>query len=602
MLLTLSSMVEARTTFVAPDLPGDRSKVVYDSHRNVYIDRNTWFDLWTLGLPDDHPIRKSMRGEAEYPPVAKTEWAVRKDLPAGSASKPRSMACSKSRKSKFVLINVEQTLNEMQSDQTGYRVWPHLGLIFVGTAANMEGWDVVMWDELVKGPVPLDTLVESGDIVGLSLVVTGIERGISLARQAKALGAKHVIAGNDSAIFRANQVMSQSDRPIDAVFTTNSVAAVRKFFREIVRSDIRSLDIPGVQLTTGCEPRSNEPSRLKLELASRKDGAFDKDDVFIVPKLDLYPHWDEVWRNYRATFGHKHSNPDTVKNAIALFAQGCTRTRGTDVCSYCTIAGVADIRVPSEDVLARSAEAYKNFGIDMVFNVTDSAYEMADLVRKLQALGIGFPAMTIYGRAQGIARNPRLLTEWRKVATERLLVNVGMDSGSDDMLLRGVVKSSVEVGGSRIEENREAVKRIREAGAHLHYSLIFGSPGESKETCEKSIEFLEWTVAELGHQLDICETDIYWLNFGSPASRVYKDFDYARYLASLAGKEISVDQWTEGFARFADELVTPISVEKAWYRFFTRIDFDTAQAYNERAAQIMAVHTGSIRGRAFRPV
>jgi hypothetical protein len=226
---------------------------------------------------------------------------------------------------------------------------------------------------------------------------------------------------------------------------------------------------------------------------------------------------------------------------------------------------------------------------------------MHKVVKMLQELGASWKAMTIYGRAQGVAQNPHLLDEWQKVATERLFINVGMDSGSDDMLLKGVVKSSVEGCGSRLEENREAVRRIRQAGAHLHYSLIFGSPGESKKTCESSIRFLEWTIEVLGHQLDICETDIYWLNFGSPASRVFYDYSYAQRLAGLAGKFISQDDWRREFVRYAETLVVPMCVEESWYRHFTNIDLETAQAYNQRAAKIMARHTGSIRGRAFRP-
>ncbi len=501
---------------------------------------------------------------------------------------------------RLILINVEQMLNEQTGDSRQYRVWPHLGLIFVGTVAHEEGFEVIIHDEYAVGAVPLEKLVKPGDIVGLSLVVSGMDRGITLAREAKRLGARYVIAGNDSVIFRANQVMAIPDHPIDVVFTSNSLTAVRRFFREIGEDNIGQLQIPGVQITTGGEVRSNERERLLFELNTRKSAGVDQDNVFVVPKLELYPHWDELWANYRTTFGHKHSNPGSVKNAIALFAQGCTRTRSSDVCSYCSIAGVADVRIPSRDMMARSIEAYSDFGVDMVFNTTDSVYEMHKVVKMLQELGASWKAMTIYGRSQGVVHNPHLLDEWQKVATERLLINVGMDSGSDDMLLKGVVKSSI-TDGSRLEENREAVRRIRQAGAHLHYSLIFGSPGESLESCESSIRFLEWTIDVLGHQLDICETDIYWLNFGSPASRVFHDYSYAQRLAGIARKTISQDEWRREFVHYAETLVVPMCVEESWYHHFTKIDLSTAQAYNQRAAEIMAKHTGSIRGRAFRP-
>lgn len=505
---------------------------------------------------------------------------------------------------RFVLINVEETLLDLTKEtDRQYRVWPHLGLLFVGTAAYEEGYEVVLWDELVQGKAPLDQLVQPGDIVGFSLVVTGIERGMQLAHQAKRLGARYCIAGNDSAIFRSKQILSLPDKPIDAVFTGNSVVAVRNFFREIGHTPIEAIRINGVETTADHQLRSNEPSQLHAELAARKLLAPSiRDDVFIVPKLDLFgqEYWDEVWANYRSQFGHKHFNPDTVRNAIALFAQGCTRTRGTDVCSYCTIAGVGDIRFPSDHYLLHTAEAYQRFGIDMVFNATDSVLEMASVVEAMKRQSIRWNAMTIYGRAQGIVRNPDLVDEWLSVVNDRLLINVGMDSGDDTLLRQGVVKSSI-VDGSRLTENQKAVRIIKASGAHLHYSLIFGIPGESLESCERSIEFLEWTVQTLGSQLDIAETDKYWLNYGSPASRVFHDYEHAVHLAGMAGKTISKTEWRTHFASHAEHLVVPMHVEESWYRFFTTIDIDTADSFNNRAAAIMAKHTGSIRGRAFKP-
>lgn len=595
-IVVLALLIKPEYVHALPDFSKwpDPNKIRFHQSNSAYYDHTLEGEMWAISSSDSEPTK--------VPTEEKLVVGIRKDL-FNQKTTYFIIAAAYTTKSygRLILVNVEQILNEQSGDNQQYRVWPHLGLIFVGTVADEEGYEVEIWDEYAAGSVPLEKLVRPGDIVGLSLVVTGIERGIILARQAKALGAAHVIAGNDSAIFRANQLMSLPDNPIDAVFTGNSLTAVRRFFREVKEKPISAMNIPGMQITAGCEARSNERVRLLLELDARKSEGIDHDDVFIAPKLELYPHWETLWTNYRATFGHKHSNPETVKNAISLFAQGCTRTRGSDVCSYCTIAGVADVRVSSREMMMRMIASYEAFGIDMIYNATDSIFEMQKVVKMLEELRASWKSMTIYGRAQGIARNPHLLEEWQKIATERLLVNVGMDSGSDNMLMKGVIKSSVAGCGSRLEENREAVRRIREAGAHLHCSLIFGSPSESKESCDSSIQFLHWMTSELGSQLDICETDVYWLNFGSPVSKVFHDFEYAQYLASLAGKTISRDEWYRAFVQHADELVVPIHVEEAWYRHFTQISFDDAQAYNARAAEIMRRHTGSIRGRAFRP-
>ncbi len=512
---------------------------------------------------------------------------------------------------RLVLVNVEQTILDLTSEKDKqYRVWPHLGMLYVGTVAHEEGWDVVLWDELVQGHSDLASLVEPGDVVGLSIVVTGIERGVELAKQAKTLGAECVIAGNDSAAFRVNQLLTLPGRPIDAVFNSNRLRPIRLFFKHFGKyfetKDLKYMRNPGMDGRPGAKERSNVRSVLVSELKTRKQlertGSFELEDVFIVPKFDLFPqsYWDEVWANYRQVFGHKDRNGYAVRNGIALFAQGCTRTRGTDVCSYCTIADVADIRIPSEEYLRRTLEAYERFGIRTIYNVTDSAYEMQPLVKRLQNVGASLDALTIYGRAQGIAQHPELLDEWLQIVDDRLLINVGMDSGDARILEQGVLKSSLGKG-SRLEENYEAVRRVNGSGANLFYSLIFGSPGETRESCERSIEFLEWSIATLGSQLDVVETDYFWLNFGSPAGRVFTDYDYAQSLATISGKSISREEWYESFAKHSNELIVPWSAEQAWYRHFTDIDTDVAQGYNQRVVAIMARHEGSISGRAYKP-
>lgn len=610
LLIPLLALSLIKVDFMTvPAYGWDESLVAYDSRENSYTYTPSWENWMAYSNAEE---RSKMLTPVKIPAKKKMNFSFRQEI---FTDDKRQLAASmfpvgfmkKDQRRRFVLINVEETiLDKTKESDRQYRVWPHLGLLFVGTAAHEENWDVVLWDELVQGHVDLETLIQPGDIVGFSLVVTGIERGATLAHKAKELGARYCIAGNDSAIFRVNQLLSLEGKPIDAVFTTNSVVAVRSFFRQINDVPLELIAIPGVEIMPGIQQRSNEHDFLVTEMSERKKqnslGQFDPYDVFIVPKLDLYPlsYWDEVWSNYRSQFGHKHVNSETVKNAMALFAQGCTRTQGSDVCSYCTIAGVADIRIPTRDYLIQTAETYKKFGIDMVFNITDSAFEMTPVVTALQQESIKFNAMTIYGRAQGITKMPQQIDKWLSVVNDRLLINVGMDSGDDNSLKKGIVKSSI-TPGSRVSENHQAVQRIKESGAHLHYSLIFGSPGETKESCEKSMEFLEWTMQTLGKQLDICETDIYWLNFGSPASKLFESYPHAVYLASLAGKFITPEEWQKHFVGYKNHLFVPMEVEESWYRFFTNIDLNTAQEYNKKCTELMAKHTGSIRGRAFKP-
>lgn len=509
---------------------------------------------------------------------------------------------------KLKLINVEHTLNESVAGRAEYRIWPHLGILTVGTVAEKEGWEVTLYDELIEGYANMERVVEPGDVVGLSLVVTGIERGIELARQAKRLGASYVIVGNDSAIFRADQIIRLPDHPVDAVFTSNSLSAVRQFLQTVGNVELTALDIPGVAILPRGFDKSNEPQAILAEREINRQllrqGHVSAQDMFMIPNLGLYgkEYWNRVWGNYRSVFGHKHHDPQGVKNALALFAQGCSRTGHGDVCSYCSIAGVADVRIPSREYLERLIETYRAFGIDYVFNATDSVYEMRHVAHLLKDIGAFFPeGLEIYGRAWGLAHQPDLIEKWISLTGGRLLINVGMDSGNENVLASGVIKSLAD--GSRVDENRKAVRNVASSGAHLHYSLIFGSPGETRKSCEDSIAFFEWTRSILGSRLDQCEADVFWLCHGSPASRVFRDYGYAARLASIAGKTLARNVWEERFYRHRDSLAVPWECEEAWYECFTSITLNQAQEYIAHVTSAMATHDGAARGRdyAFRP-
>lgn len=594
---------------------GNSEHISYDPDAHVWINENTALERiyqlidQQLGyrkhtLPERVP--EKMEVEIKFNPIF---W-YGENLMAGIQAVMVCAVTFPNRRLK--LINVEQSLNELRAENTESRIWPHLGLLYVGTVADAEGWDVTLYDELVEGYVDLEQIVEPDDVVGLSLVVTGMERGVELARQAKCLGASYVIAGNDSAIFRVNQLLKFPDHPIDAVFTTNSLEAVRQFLRQIGSVEINKLNIPGVAVVpTGITPSNTRmaiQTEREIHMQLRRQGQFDPQDVFVVPKLNLFgdEYWHKVWRNYRTIFGHKHINPTEVRNALALFAQGCTRASTADICSYCTIAGVADIRMPTMEYLKQILETYESFGINYIFNATDSVFEMRRIVTALKSLGAFFPeGLMIYGRAWGLAHHPQLIDEWLSLTGGRLLVNVGMDSGNERILNHGIIKASQS--RSRLEENRQAIRNIAASGAHLHYSLIFGSPGETRKTCDETLEFFEWTRSILGEQLDQCESDIYWLNHGSPASRVFYNYGHAQQLAALAGKEISSEMWEDRFHRHRDTLVVPWECEEAWYNCFTSISVEEAQNYNNQVSRAMARHQGAAPGRqlifrtAFRP-
>lgn len=584
--------------------------VEWDEEEEVWIDRNVYLDLWVF-QETNKEIRDRVISHYKQPlrtPVHKTviitlRYNIFTRPEIGTALGATVMLKTK-RQRRLVLVNVDNS----PANEDQYRIWPHLGLLYVGTAAYEEGWDVILWDELIQGHAKLDELVQPGDIVGFSLVVSFTERGVELARQAKQLGARYVIAGNDAAIFRASQLLALSDKPIDAVFTSNSTNAVRQFFREIGNKDISEISIP--EVATSPERailHSNDSTTLTLELKQRKEQlheALEPPDGFLIPRFELYDtaYWEQVWKTYRSQYGHKHANPAAMKGAIINLAQGCTRTQGKEACSYCTIFGVADVRVPKELYLTKLLERYEAFGLNNLYNITDSAFEMMPLVKRLQAIGFKTGSLEIYGRALGLAEHRKLLDTWLSFVDERLLINCGMDSGDEQMLQRGIVKAH-RGSGSRLNENRQAILNLKGSGAHLYYSVILGSPGETRESCQRTLDFIRWSLGELGTQLDLVEADIYWLNFGSASSRVFYDFEYAQQLAAITGKSITREQWHHDFAQHANALNVPWSVEQAWYHWFTQIDVETAYEFQAQVRQLTSQHPDHITPRdyAFKP-
>ncbi len=582
---------------------GNSENIHWDEAQHVWVNKNPASELWRLGKPgltkpERVPVKKTVQIVFHHDACRKPEYFMASTLALGMVQAERQ-------KRRFVLINVEQ--NQNYDEQ--YRVWPHQGLLAVGTAVEEEGWEVVLWDELVQSHATLGELIKPGDIVGLSLVASGIDRGVEIAKTAKTLDASFVIAGNDAAIFRANQLLKLPKHPIDAVFTSNSTNVIRRFFRELTDGNALPANIPEIATVAGTATRhTNESAVLLTELRQRrrdrKNGILDPLDGFVVPRLGLFSdeYWERVRTAYRSQYGHKHTNPAAVQNAIIHLAQGCTRTQGKDACTYCTIYGVGDVRIPEERYLETLVERYATFGVNTFFNVTDSTYEMRPLIQRLRYVGFRPETLILYGQAQGMARQPELLDEWMGIASERLLVNCGMDSGDERMLHAGVLKSSV-TSGSRVDENRLAVRNLLTSGAHLHCSFIFGSPGETHDSCERTLEFVQWTADTLGTQLDVVEPDIYWLNYGSAAGRVFHDFGYAQELASIAGKTISADTWQRDFARHADALSVPWSAQEAWYQHFTSLDLEVAHDYCNRVREIIAKQPGHVKGRelAFAP-
>ncbi|MBL8031489.1 MAG: hypothetical protein JNK33_04155 [Candidatus Doudnabacteria bacterium] len=603
---------EVKIRYVLPyDLAYEGDKVKFNENEKTFDDYRFIgvYDNWvfTLGIEEREKIIAESKKPHKWPAKKKYDFHLkptklfRKSETLYAQAMLLGALQSMQKKYRVVIINVESLENLPLS----VRCHAHLGLLYIGTAARLLGHEVVLHDELVQGKCDITKLVRSGDIVGFSLVITGIERGVQLAYQAKLLGAAAVVAGNDAAIFRCNQLLALPGKPFDGIFTSNSLNSWKQFLTEFNGRNVNELNIPEFKTRPGGVQHSNQNKQLTVELKGRKTqkatGEYDAMDGFIVPDFSLFPpeYWETCWTRAQQVYGHKHDFQ--VRNSTILLAQGCTRTQGVEACIYCSINGVGDIRVPIREHLVRLLQKYYEFGINKFYNTTDSIGEMGPAINELEEIGATFPALTIYTRAQGIATNPQLLDRWLKMAGQ-LELNIGMDSGDAGILANGIVKSSTKGLGSRLTENEQALLNIRSAGAFLHYSVIFGSPGESRESCERTVDFISQSLITLKKQINMVESDFFWVNHGASCSEVFYSYKYAQTLAATARKSITKHQWWKHFGSQRDTLVVPWATERAWYEFFTKLSLEEAQEFNEQVLKIMESHEGAIGGRAFNPI
>ncbi|MFA5872038.1 MAG: B12-binding domain-containing radical SAM protein [Parcubacteria group bacterium] len=459
------------------------------------------------------------------------------------------------------LINVG---DRRPADSLHWHAWPSLGILTVGSLLQEIGWDVTLYDENILGPIRLEDFVRSGDVVGLSLLISSCERGLHLANEAKKLGSQYVILGNDQAASRAKQILSQCPS-VDGIFLGDNLDPIEKVFGCIAK--ISSLPVDGIAGFTRRD-RNGIPALILAKPFHSLQ--FNKPDF----KLYSQAYWERVWQNHQELDGSEYSIDSTgIKNATIMLASGCAH--GRNACSYCSINEVGQMRWGDADYFLSLIEAYKNFGISTYYNVTDDFTGFPQLIDKLYTAGVKFPNLIFYGRARSAMHRPKIFENiLRLVDGGYAKVNCGLDSGSDLILQQGLNK------GHGIRENKELVLLAKKLGLHLHCSFIFGSPGENERSCQETLEFIEWMLGILGKQVARIESDIFWAWHSAPSGRIFTSYEFARGYAAMVGKDLPRVAWRREFNIYQDSISLPWKVQLSFLRWFTRVDVDFVRDCN----------------------
>lgn len=462
-------------------------------------------------------------------------------------------------------------------------IWPAMGILFVATAVKMAGWpkeNITVHDETVMGRLRTNHF-QPGDVVGISLMAGNIERAMELAREAKNHGAT-VVVGGHAAAPRAKELLETG--LVDAVVATGDMKTILQFFT-LLHNGAKEFNLPGV-ITSSKEIRAPAPYKEKTLKPGQRFSS-------IIPDLGLYgrDYWEKIWNNYNKAMGL----PGSSRNITLPIGWGCPKARGGGSCLYCSIDQVAEIGIPEMEYAKELLSACMRFGINTTFLTMDSALGTMPLLTLLESLpkpiGAFKEGLVIFARAQDLARGTRLIERWKALTEGYLMVNVGLDS-ADGAMLENLNKG----GNSPAEANRMAIRNLAKVpGVLLHCSFIFGSPGETRETCEETIKFIRWAIGILGKKFVQAKSGLFWLEPNAPAGRVFWDYSYAQHLSNLAGKEIAREEWQKEFGKYAEGVLEmPFSCQEAWYRHFTRISIKEALEYDLCVAGIMDKHEGSV--------
>lgn len=506
---------------------------------------------------------------------------------------------------KIMLINAP---NRQDSNTSGnYAAFPAIGVVSLGTRLQQDypALEVRVVDggvrttDYIKGKI--DEIQPS--IVGISVLTPTYSEGLELARYAKEHYGSTVVLGNDHASFFPELIL-QNRAYVDYV--------VRAEIGEIPLSYIVGKEREGkVQYQT--IERGEEEVYFRTSAGIQKV-AFPKlllPQVYgnpeDIPNLELIADDIVVAKaSYNEKYGHLHQSERTP--VVVNNVRGCGN--GEKRCTYCSIYDLS-LNVGNPKFFWKTVERYnKKYGINFFFEVCDSFLTFQRYVKQLVETMPFDPKQRdiefeVYARANDVVNVPDAVSWLRMLNVTR--VNLGLDSGDNNML-RFLRKNNVDKGKvfSPSQINYEAVRRLAGAGITIHASFPLGSLGETPQSLENTIRFIERIAGDFGRTIVTLEaSELVPLPY-SPAwdmllSRENSVFDFNGGIeATLEEAGIRLDERVKQELREKygnQDLLDVSSTAQDWVRYFTHINWNDIERGKERADNV-AKSIGAIYGRA----
>ncbi len=417
-----------------------------------------------------------------------------------------------------------------------------LGLGYLAAVLREAGHQVRIYDAAVEDvPVEyyLDLAEEQGRpyrLIGITATTPLIQEAWEMAALAKKRGLVTVLGGPHLTIMPFESLEPPRDRFVDYVFKGEAEYSLLELVTALEAGREPGV-IPGIHFRHGDEIVASPESPMIPDLDALP---FPAHDLFQIDRYtNLQPLTDGLDPNARSF--------------TILTSRGCPYK-----CTFCSKPVTGDTwRARSvENVVQEWRWLVKGLGATEI-GVTDDIWNLKlprakELCRRLIQEGLNtVPWVTVHGMK--VNHTDLELFQLMKAAGCKR-VGFGVENG-DDRMLRDVIRK-----GQTVEMVRAAFRNAKAAGLQTMGFFIFGMPGDTEETMEKTIQLALELDPELAN---------FMLAAPFPGTAMY---DMIR-----EGGEIFADNWTdyaihEQKARFTmhDGQYDPELVVRKWREAYRR--------------------------------
>jgi radical SAM superfamily enzyme YgiQ (UPF0313 family) len=349
---------------------------------------------------------------------------------------------------------------------------PHFpwGLGYVSGVLKKENYDIKVFDIYVhqwdKAETAEKLQHEEYDVVLITAMATQYSYVKWLSEELKKRNKScMVIIGGQLATFSHDVVLRNT--MVDFCVLGEGEITVVDLLKNIGNPE----SVKGIAMRDGDNILKTEPRELIENIDDIPSPAY---EFF---RMDIY-RTNKLYIHHKSAALYKDQKRPHVMAMIT--GRGCPFG-----CNFCSRT-FRNIRIRSVESIVEEIDFFiKEYGIGGINFVDELLFLRQDTIDRL-AEELGKRGILWNGQARVDTINLDRLEFYKKNGL--VSIGFGVESGSDFMLKtmnKGITREKIE----------KAIRRTLEAGLHLKMTLIFGYPGETRETLEETIEMFKG----LGH-------------------------------------------------------------------------------------------------------